>query len=295
MASEERADTVEESGFLEKSTDYKNSLVEYEDAKNQLDAFNLGLVNQGIDIKAKPILLGDINQKLAALDDKSKVSAMFLANNANTALAKMTALKGLYDEAKKTVQDSAPTWYEVQKLALDAFAQKNKLDEQQKSELADKDTAEFNKMKEGMLKITTPEELAKYESDILSGKAKGIIQTDVYGQKWFKDTTAKMSVLEEYAGKAAIDAMYDSGKIKDSKIVDIGGTQYLQITYPDGSTTFTKPNIPEDNKNAEKATTQLDLVQKSLDNAKALYKASGNVGILGKAGRWFTGTDKYTT
>ncbi len=43
-----------------------------------------------------------------------------------------------------------------------------------------------------------------------------------------------------------------------------------------------------------KALDQIDLVQGSLDRAKKLAGASGNTGILGKTGRFFTGTDNYT-
>lgn len=250
MAGEQKDKSIEDTGFLEKSAEYETANAEYETAKNQLDAFNLGLVQQGIDIKAKPILLGDINEKLAALDDRSKVSAMFLASNANSALVKLNLSKGLYEDAKKIVQDSAPTWYEAQKLALDEFAMTNKLDQQQKDDLATKDTAEFNKMKEGYLKITTPADQTRYEQDILSGKADGTIQTDVYGQKWFKPKSTELSDIELYSQKKAIDALYEAGT----------------ISQKDAETA--KNAIVNDQKSVEQANTALTFIDEILTDER---------------------------
>lgn len=44
----------------------------------------------------------------------------------------------------------------------------------------------------------------------------------------------------------------------------------------------------------EKALDQINLLKSSLAKAKELAGSSGNVGILGKAGRFFSGTDSYT-
>lgn len=191
-AEQKMTELADQQGLETKSQEITQAEENLSSIDNQINAYNLDLLGQAEDIKNKPILLGDISQKLNALDDRSKINLMLLNSNRNKALADYNAKVGDYQRASEIVKESAADWKETQKMKLDLYAQKVNMDSEQKKELTVKNDDDFSKMEKGYVQIT-PDQEKKYEQDILSGKAEGSIYTDVYGQKWFKPKAGQVS------------------------------------------------------------------------------------------------------
>ena len=203
-AETQRLGIQEEVGLTGKSDALAVSDQAISDADARLEAYNLGLTKQGVDIKSRPVLLGDINQALSRLDDNSKLDLMMLTMQKNNAIADYNVKLGDYNRASEIVKETAPTMKEAKQMALNEFAIRQGYNNDEKELLQKNFDNEMDLAEKGYVNIPSTD-LAKVQADIASGKKDGkIITNPVNGQSYWKpseeDETSNSLVLD-MAGK----------------------------------------------------------------------------------------------